>query len=302
MIEFSPWILTVIFAAAIRKMSTVPENVKNLFWISEPAAEREYTFVPHLYMQAKIDFSDVRTGFNESYNVNRAVLISPDLSEPYWDDDVVREIGPENVGTAAPKDAALRDLPGSLDGQYIAWMETQFIQFLLRAFTVTVYRNYNLDLYSLSGESRNDFIIRCADLHKEPMYAEFDSVHEVYKRQIERLRQKFLGMEGLDELETMKTDSYNRELFQRISDRINGLFLRTEFSIQHFDPPSGPASRTSELEERLRDLYRQAREAVIKILDSYEENIRSVDDYLLHPTVRNIHFVNSCILWMPDNP
>jgi len=283
-------------------MVTIPENVKSLFWISGPAVGRECTYVPHLYLQAKIDFSDVRTGFNESYNVNRAVLISPDLSEPFWDDDAVADIDPENVGTAAPIEATLGDLPGSLDGQYIVWMETQFIQYLLRAFTATVYRNYNLDLYSLSGESRNDFIIRCADLHKGPMYAEFDSLSQVYKRQLDRLRQKYLGMESSEELETLKTDSYNRERFHRISDRINGLFLRTEFSIQHFDPPSDPVSRTSELEERLRDIYKQARDAVIKILDSYEENIRSVDEYILHPTIRNIHFVSSCILWMPGNP
>ncbi|MBN2317443.1 MAG: hypothetical protein JXR49_00105 [Acidobacteria bacterium] len=280
-------------------MSTTPENVKSLFWISEPAAARELEYVPHLYLEAKIDFCDVRTGFTETFNINRAVEIPSNKSKPFWDDDAVVEIDPKKLGPVVPKEAQIIDLPGHVDGRFIAWMETQFVEYLLRAFTVKVYRNYGLDVYSSSGESLNDFIIRCVDLYKGAMYSEFDSAHEVFIRRLERLQQKYLGIEDSEELEKFKTDSYNRELFYRISERISGLFLRTEFSIQHVGRPSDTSSRAQELEERLRDLHQQAREAVIKILDSYEDKIKSVDEYILHPTMKNVHFVSSCILWKP---
>ena len=280
-------------------MSTTPENVKNVFRIPDTEAARASRYAPHIYLEAKIDFSDVRTGFTETFNINRAAEIPSKKSEPFWDNDAVLEIDPKRLGTSVPKEVQMDDLPGHVDRQFISRIETQFIEYLLRAFTVKVYRNYSLDVYSSSKESRNDFIIRCADLHKGPMYNEFDSLHEVYIRRLERLRQKYLRMEDSQELEESKTDSYNRELFYRISERISALFLRTEFSIQHVEKPSDSSSRIHELEERLRDLHRQARETVVKILDLYEDKIKSVDEYILHPTMRDIHFVNSCILWKP---
>ncbi len=283
-------------------MLKTPGTVKNLIWISENPEERKYIYVPHLYLESKIDLSDVRTGFNETYNINRAMEIPSDISEPFWDDDVVWEINPGKLATTVPEERSFKDLPEYVDGKYLAWIETQFIQYLLRAFKIKVYRNYNLDVYSFSGESLNDFIIRCVDLHKGMMYSEFDSVHGIFKRQLERLQQKYLRVEGAEELENFKTESYNRELFHRISERISALFLRTEFSIQHVDPPSESASRIHEMEERLWELHRQARNAVIRILDSYEEKIKSIDEYILHPAMKDIHFVSSCILWMPEQP
>ena len=280
-------------------MSTMSENVKNLFWIPDAKAAGVSRYSPHIYLEARIDFSDVRTGYRETFNISRAAEIPSKKSEPFWDEDAVLEIDPRKLGTSVPEGVQMDDLPAHVDRQFISRIRTQFIEYLLRAFTVKVYRNYSLDVYSSSKESRNDFIIRCADLHKGPMYNEFDSLHEVYIRRLERLRQKYLRMEDSQELEESKTDSHNRELFYRISERISALFLRTEFSIQHVEKPSDSSSRIHELEERLRDLHRQARETVVKILDSYEDKIKSVDEYILHPTMRDIHFVNSCILWKP---
>ncbi len=277
----------------------MPENVKSLFWIPDTEAARASGYAPHIYLEARIDFNDVRTGFTETFNINRAAEIPSKKSEPFWDEDAVLEIDPKKLATSVPEGVQIDDLPGHVDRQFISRIETQFIEYLLRAFTVKVYRNYSLDVYSFAGESLNDFIIRCADLHRGPMYNEFDSLHEVYLRRLERLRQKYLRLEDSKELEESKTDSYNREMFYRISERISALFLRTEFSIQHVEKPSGSFSRIHELEERLRDLHRQAQETVIKILDSYEDKIKSVDEYILHPNMRNIHFVSSCILWKP---
>jgi hypothetical protein len=280
-------------------MSNTPENIKSLFWIPDRAGSSPSAFVPHLYLEARIDFNDVRTGFKKSYSINRAVRIPEEKSERFWDDDAVLEIDPGKLRSAAPENIALGDLPRHVDGVLLARTEAQFIEYLLRFFTVKVYRNFSLDLYSTSGESRNDFIIRCVDLYRERMYGEFGSVHKVFLRRLERLQQKYLGTEDSEELEKSKKDSSNRELFYRISERISALFLRTEYSIQHVAWTSESGARKHELEERLRDLYLEARETVSRILDSYEDKIRSVDEYILHPNMKNIHFVNSSILWMP---
>ena len=276
--------------------------MKKLFWISEFPETEELEYIPRLYLQSKIDLSDVRTGFSGTYSVNRTVKMPSNKVEPVWDDDAVMDINPEKIGTKVPERIRLTSVPEYLDAQFIAWMETQFIQYLFRHFTVTVFRNFDLDLYSFSGESRNDFIIRCLDSSKGSMYREFDSLHEVFKRKLERLRQKYLGVEDTEELEEYPVDSNNGELFNWITERISALFLRTEFSIQRVPRPSGNVSHLHELEERLQSLHFEAQEAVTKILDSYEEKVKSVDEYILHPTMKDIHFVSSSILWMPSSP
>jgi len=277
------------------------ENIKKLFWISEFPEAGGPEYIPRLYLQAKIDFSDVRTGFRETFSVHRTVAMPSKKLEPVWDDDAVLDINPEKLGTNAPERISFASVPEYLDAQFISWVETQFIQYLFRHFSIKVHRNYNLDVYSFSGESRNDFIIRCLDLSKGSMHREFDSLHGVFIRKLERLRQKYLGVvEDSEELEGHNVDSKNRELFNWITERISALFLRTEFSIQRVSRPSGNVSQMHELEERLQSLHFDAQEVVTKILDSYEEKVKYVDEYILHPTMKDIHFVSSCILWMPE--
>ena len=276
------------------------ENIKNLFWISRSPAEQELEYCPRLYLEAKIDFNDVRTGFQETCNINITVEIPSGRLDPFWDLDAIRDIHPENLCQDVPLNVCFSSLPAHVDKPFISWIETKFIQYLLRNFTVKVYRNFSLDEYSFSGETRNDFIIRCLELNKAPMHREFDLLHEVFNRKLERLQQKYLGKEDSQDLEPYKTDLQNRELFNRIQERISELFLRTEFNIQHIVSSSGTAQGMNELQERLQATYFEAQEAVSRILDSYEEKTKSVDEYIIHPAMKDIHFVRSCVLWTPE--
>jgi hypothetical protein len=280
-------------------MLSAEKDVKSLFLISESAGNGDLEFFPRLYIEAKIDFSDIRTGFRETYNLNRVAPLPSGGMEPYWDEDAAGDIDPGMLKTSAPENARFKSFPAYVDRQYISLIETQFIQYLLRSFTIKAYRNFNLGVYSRSGESRNDFVIRCIDLIGEPIQREFDHLHEIFKWKLERLQLKYLERENPEELERSKQDSRNRELFNRVSERISALFLRTEFSIQRVSYPTGEVTGMREFEERLQALHFEAQESVSRILDSYEEKVKSIDEYLLHPTIKDIHFVSGCILWIP---
>ena len=279
-------------------MLSASENVKNLYHLPESSGKRELDYVPYLYVESKIHLNDVRTRFRQTYNINQIVRIPPARSEPLWDDDAVEGVHPENLVTEIPERASLRSLPQFVDTEFISWIETRFIQYLLRTFSVKAYRNFNLEIYSSSGESRNDFIIRCIDQIKAPMHQEFDHLHEVFKRKLERLQQKYLDKDNPEELEKAKYNSRNRELFNRISERVSALFLRTEFGIQRVTRPVGAPYHLDELQERLHALHFEAQEAVTRILDSYEEQAKSIDEYILHPTMKDIHFVSGCVVWI----
>ncbi|MEJ2109980.1 MAG: hypothetical protein P8Z37_08710, partial [Acidobacteriota bacterium] len=173
------------------------------------------------------------------------------------------------------------------------------LEYLLRTFTVRIYRNHYMRMYSRSGESANDFIIRCIDLIQAPMFSEFDTLLEVFKRKLARLSQKYLTENNSEDIDKMKTESRTKELFHHISERISALFLRTEVSIQRVTRPKGLPLHVHEMEERLQALHFEAQEAVTRILDFYEEKVKSVDEYRLHPALTDIHFVRSFILWAP---
>jgi len=275
------------------------ENTKNLFRIPESTGARELEFEPYVLLEARIDFNDVRTGFSGQYRINKTVTIPEDLVEPLWDDNTIPDMYLEELEENPPERAGFRTLPGYVDAKFISWMETRFIQYLLDTFAVSIYRNHYLGTYSSSGEKLADFIIRCIELIQAPMYSEFDSMLEVFKRKLEQLQQKYLNEKHSEDIDKIKKVYRNRELFNHISERIAALFLRTEFHIQRLTPPMGPVSHVHELEERLTALHFEAQESVAKILDFHEEKAKSVDEYILHPTIKNIHFIRSFILWMP---
>ena len=53
-----------------------------------------------------------------------------------------------------------------------------------------------------------------------------------------------------------------------------------------------------ELDERLLSLELEAHQMIARLFDSYDEKACAVDEYILHPNLKDIHFVRSCILWM----
>ena len=276
------------------------QNAKNLFQIPENSGQEGIVLEPLVLLEARIDFNDIRTGFRERYTINRVIAIPEARVDPVWDGTGLPQLSPEGLAKNPPEKAVFKSLPEHADASLISWIESRFIQHLLRTFSARIYRNYYLGIYSLSGESHADFIIRCIELIQEPMHREFDSMLEVFERKLERLQQKYLQEEPIQDFDKIKADSGYRELFNLISERIAALFLRTEFSIQKLQRPTGPVSHLHEFEERLHALHFEAQETVTKILDFYEEKVKSVDEYILHPNLKDIHLIRSFILWMPQ--
>jgi len=162
-----------------------------------------------------------------------------------------------------------------------------------------VYRNFALSVYSNSGESRAEFAGRCLELCDVPMRKELDSLHEVFNRRLEQTKEKYLGADEPVGLELARTQSQNKDIFSSYSERIAELFLRGESRLTSTAEASRHSPRMQELEERLLSLELEAQQAIAKLRASYEENARALDEYILHPNLKDIHFVRSCILWMP---
>jgi hypothetical protein len=277
------------------------DKVKHLFLAAEDPGTQAVEYFPYFYVEARIDFNDVRTGLRDTVSLNKALEIYSDSADLLWADDMVRDVDPPPTGSSLPDSARLAALPDFVDANFISRMETQFVQYLMRSFVAGLYRNSVLNVYSFLGESRAEFSSRCLELFDGPKRKELDLLHDVFNRRIEQLKERYLGAMESEGLELAKAESQNKNMFSRCSERIAGFFLRGELSANAAAAVRRPKGM-QELEERLLALESEARLAIAKLKESYEEKARALDEYTLHPNLRDIHFVRSCILWMPKKP
>lgn len=275
------------------------EKIKQLFLITSHSG---YTaeWMPFFCVEARVDFNDIRTGFRETVSLSKALEIYSDNADLLWTDDMIRDIDIRKTSAMVPEGARLGPLPAFVDPNFLTRMENQFVQYLLRSFEAKIYRNYDLNLYSFSGESRDGFFRRCMELFDTRKRFELDKLHEVYNRKLEQARQRYLSRIEPRELEQAKSDSRNRDLFSRFSEQFSELFNAAETRLKPVARPPLQNSDIPEVEERLMALEWEARQELANLSEEFDEKARRMDEYILHPNLKDIHFVRSCILWMPE--
>ena len=275
------------------------DKLKYLFMEPEDHGSPQREYFPYFYVEARVDFNDVRTGLRETVSLSKALEIYSNEAELLWVEDMIHDVDIQKTRTSLPESVRLCSLPHFVDANYISRMETKFIQYLLRSFVTTVYRNYALNIYSFAGETRDDFVRRCLELLDGPKRKELDLLHDVFKRRLEQTKEKLLLIEEPLGLELAKMESQNKSIFFHYSEGIDEHFLRGEIAPDSDLRAIPYSSAVPELEERLRSLELEARQEIKKLQDSYLEKAQTLDEYLLHPNPKDIHFVRSGVLWMP---
>jgi hypothetical protein len=273
--------------------------VNYMFLTAEELGSPHIEYVPHFYAAARIDFCDVRTGFRETINLSKALEICSDDMELAWAIGKIREVDPGRVISRAPENARFRRRLDFVDKSFISKMENQFVQYLLRSFSARVYRNYALNIYSLPGESQDEFVNRCKELYGESIRHDLDMLHDVFNRRLEQIRQKYLSPGNSEEIEQARVESHDKNVFSRASEKIDDLFVRIGCDTSPNLDSSYRARKMRELEEQLFSLELEAQYEIHKLLSSYGEKAQTIDEYIIHPNLKDIHFVRSCILWMP---
>jgi hypothetical protein len=275
------------------------DKIKHLFLEKADSQMANVEYCPFFYVEVRIDFNDVRTGFRATESLNKALEIYAASADLIWSDDMIQDVHPEEITPSAPGEIRLRSLPDFVDASYISQMETQFIQYLLRSYKTKIFRNSELDVYSGAGESLSDFKSRCLDLLESSKRHELDSLHEVFERRLAQIRQKYLGTSASDNIELAKIESQSRDIFSHYAERIAGFFLQPELGLSADGNPLHIPRKNLEVEERLLALEMEARQAIARLWDSNKAKAQSIDEYILHPNLKDIHFVRSCILWIP---
>jgi len=275
-------------------------RIKHLHLQASGAAEVEY--VPRLYFEAKIDFVDVRSGLRHTCGVSNAMEVWDVDGDALWTKDMVWPVDAGNLRTGVPDGCRLKPLPECVNAAFLSRCETQFFQYLLRYFGIKVYRSFAANIYSSPGESHGDFSSRCQDLMGEPFRRDMDELYEIYQRKFAQIKEKHWPEPESDTvLGGSEHTSYIHNLMHEASERLAGLFLRTEF-MQDASWQGEERRDTGGyelVEQKLISLEVEAKHAIEALMSSYREKVRNIDEYVVHPSLRDIHLVRSCILWMP---
>jgi hypothetical protein len=274
------------------------EKIKSLYLSRDVSETAEADYFPYFYAETRIDLNDVRTGFRESWNLSQALEIHDHPADLFWVDDMIVDVDPGKIQFIPPDNIRLGSLPEFVDDGFLSLMENQYIQYLLRSFEARLFKNSALNIYSNAGESRDDFIARCIELSERPMRKELDQVRDVFNRRLEQLKEKYHCFdESLNE-ELSQLESRNRDAISQYSEHIAALFSQGNLRF-HPEQFVFPSKVGMELEELLFGFEQEVQRTIGRILESYEDKAQALDEYILHPNLKDMYFVRSCILWMP---
>jgi hypothetical protein len=278
-------------------------QLRHLYLVAQPGEETEY--VPRLYFEVKVDLSDVRSGFSETRSVNAAVEIYPlEPGDTVWTRDMALEVDPARVGTACPARVVLPRLPDYVGPDYLQRMETLFLSFLMRHFAVPVFRNFALKLYSRPGETLGDFRARCLELLSEPFRQDLDAMHQTFLRKLEQLRERYLVPSGVvagaKDFNPARYDSSLYSQMHRVTELVADLFIQTELTLDRtLDDPPARAQGSTEIQARLSNTEVEARQEIRGLVEHYRDQVQTIDEYTVHPNLKDLHVVRSSILWLP---
>jgi hypothetical protein len=298
-VSISSWLRFLMHPVHTRpQQNHVSERVKQLFQPVD-ALNAGAEWIPFFCVEARIDFNDVRTGFRETVSLCKALEIYSDNADLLWTDDMIRDVDLRCLAPSIPAGIHLGILPDFVNSNFLAQMENQFVQYLLRSYEAKIFRNFDLNVYSESGESRAEFCRRCLELFDGRKRYELDRLLDVFNRKLEQVKQKYLGVTESGGLEQTRSESRNRAVFSRYSEQMAEFFNSAEIKLKPVTGPPPQNPDIPELEERLATLDWEVHQEISKLKDSFLEKANAIDEYLLHPNLKDIHFVRSCILWMP---
>jgi len=275
-----------------------PGKFKYLYYRSTSAQPQDY--MPCLYLEARIDYADVRSGYRWTTGVSNVLDLFPFEGDLIWTSDMLRTVDPDALQTTRPEGVQLGGIPEFVSEDYLSRAETQYMSYLLRRAEALVYRNFALNIYSNPGESRADFLLRCLDACHESFRRDLETLREVVNRRLERIEKKFVVGYRPGEFEPNRGGSQARNKLHAVAERIAEIFLGTELALEmKADLPQYSDQSLPDLEDRLASLETDVNREIHRLRNSYLERVRNIDEYIIHPNLKDLHLVRTCILWMP---
>ncbi len=257
-------------------------------------------YLPHYYMQAKIDIDDVRSGYHESRSVGSALAVAPVEADFRWLSEIMVPVDPDRVVPEPPQGVRILPLPAFLTDDWPERLEGLFADYWVRHEEAAFFRNQPLQVYSRCGESLEEFAGRCLEMLGDSFRPRLNQVREVFNRRLELIREKYGEELKSEEFSAARSVYRKRDSLRILTDRMDEFFLRMKLSVPCEGGRNLPAGETpSDLEMQLQEIEDYARREAAVLAASYRERAHCIDECTVHPALKDIHFVRASILWMP---
>jgi len=278
------------------------KDIEILYLSPEDSHGGEVEYFSCIYIEASIDFNDIRTGYKNAVKLARALKIYDSHLVYGWSEEIIYDANIDRIQEVQPHGARLCSPPEFLDAEFIDNIKKRYIEHLMRSWKKILYCNSELNIYSGLGESRDDFQVRCREQFLVQMREELKDLRVVYNRLQEQLKEKYIGIneEELPESASLTPETTNRDIYSQYTERIAELFLDADSEDMNMNVDTSIMEKNSELEERLIALTAEARRKIALLRENYEKKAEIINEYILRPNLRNIHCERSGILWIPQ--
>jgi hypothetical protein len=277
------------------------KDIESLYLRPEKPDKTTVEYFPYIYIEAGIDFNDVRTGYRGAEKLARALKIFSGHAFAGWSAEIVQDANIGRIRASRPRASRLHPLPEFVDAEFIDTVKSRYIEHLTRTWKKLLYRSSDLNIYSGAGESREEFVVRCGEQFLAQMREELDQLRIIFNRKQEQLKEKYLGIDEVElpDSAAILPEENDRNIYSRYAERIAAMFLNANFDSAAAETDIPRMDKTSELEERLIALTAEARRKIALLHESYDKRAERIDEYVLRLNLKNIHCERSCILWMP---
>ncbi len=246
--------------------------------------------VPSLLFEIKIDLQDMRSGYRYS---DWGLFV-----EGPWIDDVDLEWTADMVKWLDPTE--LVETPGKI---MLAWPELadqKVIRYLTRYYQPRAWKNFNLNLFSHSGESEEDFVSRCREECRERREKDLRKVRELFYHRFVELERRLIAVADQEE----PTESWRARRTIRIQDAFNELrehmsrmLLNANRPISAFPPAPMAEGIGVDGKARFDALCREFLNRYNEVLTDYEAQANQIEPYLVPLAYAQIEIVSRSVLW-----
>jgi D-glycero-alpha-D-manno-heptose-7-phosphate kinase len=269
---------------------------------SSPSLEQLYVFgggsgdyLPHLLAEAIITQSEPRSGVHIATVKSFVAPMRAGDGSVRWSD--ARTIDAEKLDIRAVPDPNHR-IDDSLKPEALMQEAVQsqdaFRQYVAGTAKLTVFHNPEFDLYSQLGETRQAFLVRCAEAAKRRIEDEQERLESTFRRRIDQVKER-------SERDQRELDDDEEAPSRDRGQEVNVAWGQTLYNITSGKPAAVAEASHSVREDdyltKIRQIQRSWEKELEVIREEMQSKAREIEEIVVTPAAKNIEITKYLILW-----
>ena len=179
-----------------------------------------------LYGSARVQYTDVKRGIDVVQDVNAVAPFGTGAVPVDWDNASDAPAPPQDLATTAPIDATFSAPPAvALDPKRYTGWSRDFVDWVVRSRSLTIYSAKALNLTSTPGESERDFRVRVQMAGREVRDAQVEKLRTSYATKLARATEKVRKAEEVISREQQQVTQQRLQTAVSVGATLLGAFL-----------------------------------------------------------------------------